>query len=739
MSVVKTLNKNATVKQQTSADLPSNPVKYITQRGSQTSTDGQTVINLGFAVDLSIKDAFLLIVDGKVLLEGSGNDYTFTSVQSNNTSAQVTLTQSLTVGLNICYILLGALVQTEPSVNTLAATVASLSSGSGTGGINYITAYDAEKTVAGWNRFQDAAAATPTDGTGTLTANNITLTQNTTTPLRGTADFKITKDAVNRQGEGVSYDFTIDRADQAKPLTITFDYSGSGVTWATSTTSIGDIQVWIYDKDAAQLIQPAAYTLDGSKKFKGVFQTSASSLNYRLILFVGGTTATSWTFNFDNVKVGPDYALLGCPVTDWKNDLAWTFGSGYAVSSYGIWYRRVGDSLHVRGWFQSGTVSAGSLGYIQLPAGYTLDTSKFPSGSNVHRVGLASQLTAATNALGSSSLYQVIFYDGSTNNQLFFGWQASSAQYQKTNANSLINSNENCAFEFSVPITGWGSTTQMSNDTDTRLVSFYAQNNSNQSLATGVNLQFPNNIQDSHGAWNGTDTYTVPVPGDYYVTGSFNISTPSAGDVYVYKNGVMFMHLTSWVSNSNCYNGGALLRGLKAGDTLKLQHSVSSATFVANSGLYFWLSIFRLSGPSAIAATEAVNAKYYCTGVGTANATTPINFDAKVYDSHGFVTTGSGWKATAPVAGKYSIKVLVNPNVAPGGSVYMDIYVNGVLYEHFGYVPASSGNPLNCSTTIPLLAGDTVQIRTGNSSLTYFGTASLASFPTKIEIEKVGN
>jgi len=65
--------------------------------------------------------------------------------------------------------------------------------GAGSGGINYISNPDFESTTTGWAVYADAAATTPVDGTGGSA--NITLTRSTSSPLRGTANGLITKDA----------------------------------------------------------------------------------------------------------------------------------------------------------------------------------------------------------------------------------------------------------------------------------------------------------------------------------------------------------------------------------------------------------------------------------------------------------------------------------------------------------------------------------------------------------------
>ena len=59
--------------------------------------------------------------------------------------------------------------------------------GSSAAGINYIENSDAESGITDWSEYDDGASAVPVDGTGG-TASNITLSQNTSSPLRGATD-----------------------------------------------------------------------------------------------------------------------------------------------------------------------------------------------------------------------------------------------------------------------------------------------------------------------------------------------------------------------------------------------------------------------------------------------------------------------------------------------------------------------------------------------------------------------
>ncbi|MCX9024603.1 MAG: hypothetical protein OIN85_00740 [Candidatus Methanoperedens sp.] len=122
MPITKSVNSRANAKQLTGSDVPQFPTNLVTNKYTATSTSSQTIINLSFAVDQANKNNFVLIINGKVLSEGASNDFTFTNVQPNNTSSQVTLTAALSAGLNIIALNLGV-AQSNYSLATLSASV----------------------------------------------------------------------------------------------------------------------------------------------------------------------------------------------------------------------------------------------------------------------------------------------------------------------------------------------------------------------------------------------------------------------------------------------------------------------------------------------------------------------------------------------------------------------------------------------------------------------------------------
>jgi hypothetical protein len=256
----------------------------------------------------------------------------------------------------------------------------------GAGGINYIQQNngnnDFEAATTGWATYADAAGTIPVDGTGG-SPSHITISRTTTNPLRGLGSLLITNSgSTSAQGEGVSYAFTIDRADQAKVLSIPFDYEiVSGTFSGGSSSTDSDLEVYIYDVTNAQIIQPAGYKISGAvsgvqyKQAGCTFQTASNSTSYRLIFHVPTTATSAWSLKIDNISVGPQASLYGAPVTDWKSYTP-TFSAGFGtVTSINMFYRRVGDVIEVQGSFTCGT-TANSVARISLPSGFSIDTNK---------------------------------------------------------------------------------------------------------------------------------------------------------------------------------------------------------------------------------------------------------------------------------------------------------------------------------------------------------------------------
>lgn len=89
------------------------------------------------------------------------------------------------------------------------------------------------------------------------------------------------------------------------------------------------------------------------------------------------------------------------------------------------------------------------------------------------------------------------------------------------------------------------------------------------------------------------------------------------------------------------------------------------------------------------------------------DGSTPVNYETSVIDTHSAVTTGAGWKFTAPITGYYSVYTQVN--YTGGGAWTMQINKNGSLYLN-GAVAVAAVNKNFGGFIMQMTAGDYFQI-----------------------------
>lgn len=606
------------------------------------------------------------------------------------------------------------------------------------GGVNYVSANpDAEGGTTGWATYADAAGSVPVDGTGG--SPNELFTQSSSSPLRGTYSFQLAKDAANRQGQGVSYDFTVDRADLAKPLMISFDYEASGVFTGGDSS---DIRVFIYDVTNASLITPAPYTLQCAVnvqcRFLSYFQTASNSSSYRLILHTATTNASVWALKLDNVYVGPDQQSYGSPVSDW---VAFSPNMGATNTTYTGYWRRVGDSMEVQvGFTFSGAPSA--FGSVNLPTGFTIDTAKLANAtayqSNfgegmVYISGSAQPLHLTYSA--TTGLAMV--YEASTSNQI---------TPTSPTAPYTLDATSRASVWFRVPIAGWSSTVLMSNDTDTRVCAARYRMESSMTASTTNPVNFDTKIVDTHNAVTTSATawkFTAPLAGIYRISASMYSSATSA-NVNLFKNGSIYATLGAYTT---AFYGapGSVLVSMNPGDYIDVRPSTSAVLSVdAASGYPNAINIERLTGPSAIAASESINARYTSIATTSFGAGTTTNFvcASKDYDSHG---SFDGTTFTATSSGKYSVKASFFANASTntvGEYSNIFLYKNGSYHQLMGGVVYQTTSSITTrilgAATVSLNAGDTIKtmIDNGSSSAKVQNGSATENW---ISVERIGN
>lgn len=642
--------------------------------------------------------------------------------------------------------------------------------GSGSGAKNYISNGDAEASTTGWATYADAAGTRPVDGTGG--SPNTTWTTTSTTPLEGSNSFLLTHNVgASRQGEGVSYDFDIDLADQGKVLSIEFDYLvNSGTFTAGSSSADSDIIVYLYDKDNSVLLEPSSFRLLSnsstvSDRFQSYFQTASNSNSYRLILHCATTVNSDFVLKIDNIKVTPSQYSYGTPISDWTSA---TFTlTNFGTATVTGRERRVGDSKEFEGRIVIGaSVPTGTL-VLNLPSGNSIDTNKLNTTDIASPVGLAT-------GLRGSRYPAAIIYNSTTS--VYFTNTGTVGTWNATVPATWANG-DSIAFKFSVPMSGLSSSIQMSDKADLRLIAAYASRSTTQSISTGAaqTIVYTSKSGDTHGAFNtSTGVYTVPVAGRYVVkaTCTYDSHSPGAStqlyELIATKNlsgsaearSLFLRHAIATGFSQYVALSGSTTFDCVAGDTLEIrtsQNSGGSINLYGSAG-HNNVSIERASGPSLIAPNELVSARYSSDTAHSIahNAVRFIDFEDKGFDSHGAVsgtgsgittTTNTGWKFTAPITGTYQVNASVC--VVIGTSLtyncYLLLYKNGTAISSGarldGTTNTLAGGAIgaSCYDYVQLNAGERlevgiVQANGGSAAKSLSGTA----YQNYISIARVG-
>ena len=329
-------------------------------------------------------------------------------------------------------------------------------SGSGAGGINYVSNGDfGDGTITGWATYADAAATTPTDGTGG--SPNVTFESSSTTPLRGTYSGLFTKDASNRQGEGVAYSFTLDAVDISKTLQITFDSTVSSGTFAS-----GDLTIYVYDVTNGILITPSSINVPTglSSQYSLCFQAT-TSLSYRLIFNVASTSSSAYTLRFDQVSISPIVRPMVAGRSDWQTYTP--TGTMTTNTTYTGLYARDGCDLlgNIHMAF-AGAPNSVTLSTISLPTGLTIDTTKLLSTT------VKTKLPFSECTLKSAGVFyttSAVWYESTTAIQPTYDNGSGVATAITQAAPGTIANGDWVDISFRVPIAQWSSNVTLSSTT----------------------------------------------------------------------------------------------------------------------------------------------------------------------------------------------------------------------------------------------------------------------------------
>jgi hypothetical protein len=610
---------------------------------------------------------------------------------------------------------------------------------------NYVTNGGCESSTTGYSAFNTTfSSGIPTTITSGSTKLSVAVVTSNVLQGNASCQFNLTTASAS-EGHGIITDpITIKDADLAKNLAVYFDYNFvSGTTNVdVSGTSTQTIEVWVYNVGLGTWYQPAGYRSINTKgtasqlvsgktpaiSFQSDVSNSSSQNQYRIAWIIKNAPSGTFQMNFDNVTFGRQYRAYGPAITDWKSFTPTYSGLGTVTNTSAV-FRIIGDSVEMKVGGVAGTVT-GSTASVNLPNNLSAaDSSKLPSGLNY--VG---QLLYG-NVNGSlPNIANVVIASGA--NAVNFSYRDSSfGSFTALTGSQLIANGAPFEFRATVPIAGFSSSTQLSSDTDTRVI---AVNNITRTNASAQNLvastetivDFNSKGSDSAASYDlSGDTFTAPVTGNYQFSGQLGVGTGASVPTDFYIR--LRLNNTSGTILASAYSADlkassltpvsfSFQISLNAGQivvlTARCQTNACSMYSEGNSDQFTTMNIARLSGPSVIAADNTVSARYI-TGAGAivSNAAV-IDFGTKVWDSTGSVTTGASWKFTAPISGIYLVQAqaFTTDSLAAGNYMQISLYRNG-SFETAGTRIASQvtsisnlTSPLN--THIRLLAGEYINI-----------------------------
>jgi len=538
--------------------------------------------------------------------------------------------------------------------------------------------------------------------TGSGGSPNITITRTTSSPLKGTASGLITKQAANRMGEGLAYDFTIDRKHQAKVLYQSFLYEVASGAYTDSALS-----AFVYGPiDGTPVVTELSpkEILNSSliEQFDAAFQTALVGTQYRLCLHISLPDVVAYTMKVDEFKAVEKRGIKNSLITEWKAYTPTFSASIGTINTADFWWRQEGDSVRVKGLLNS-TGGSASEAQIGLPFG-TVDAIKNPQLNYVGNMQLDS-INNTSNNIGSS--YSVVAEPG--NSYVGFSWRGSAAAGLLKQDGVSLNGSD-ISMEFLVPITGLGATTEIFGDADARVVAARMTISGTPAVTNTNPIIWNVPSYDTHGSYNAsTGIYTIKTPGKYEIKAS--IYDGGALHAYIRKGGVIITQGSTSSAGTPSQVFDQL--DLVTGDEISITPDATTSLQLDYLNNF---SICKLAGPAQIAASEKITASY--TGSSTSGISNSVETDipvsVKVLDNLDSYSSGV---ITIRSPGTYCFKAYVNLSLTAGvlGTAILYAKVNGSddYYMSTLYVP--SGAPANQHISgetqeIYLTSTDTVRI-----------------------------
>jgi hypothetical protein len=308
-------------------------------------------------------------------------------------------------------------------------------------------------------------------------------------------------------------------------------------------------------------------------------------------LFTSGQTGT-FSFRVPVVEYSPTSEHVVTPAR--SNMLDWdsytpTFGGGFGTpTNVSVFYRRVGDSVELRGSFTNGT-NAASLASISLPSGLNVDTNKLGRNNTTTQTG---EVVGEywQNASAASRLGVILTAPGTDTSTIYFGdiWADSGAQHLiPTNGDNIIPTGEEVSFTAKIPIEGWTSEAQFLAAIPVQKTAYIEDRkasgtNGGDSTANTVHTRDLNTVTGDTSIVSLSSNQFTLQPGNYeiYVEAPAYVTNRNQIFLYNVTNSSYEIDGKSSFSGTNAMQGDAKLSGklsISSATTYEIRHWVQSA------------------------------------------------------------------------------------------------------------------------------------------------------------------
>jgi hypothetical protein len=410
-------------------------------------------------------------------------------------------------------------------------------------------------------------------------------------------------------------------------------------------------------------------------------------------------------------------ATLNPAVSDW---VAFTpTGSWTTNVTYTGFWRRNGDVVECRIKLIFSGVPDSSALLLNLPAGLVIDTGKLatltPVGgffiNDVAATAYSGTVLWSTGAGTSSVVLYIFESDGN--------YVESVTQVAQNVPIGTIANNDSLTANFSVPIVGWSSNIQtIQASTEYASNGSVADADDTTSFAYGpAGSQVQNATLASYRlrrvrfltAIQATDTLGIEI----------NLGSGVWVPIEAGPGGGIFPY--GLIQSSTTAFGMGIYARIDANTVDVL---VGRYQYFQNSAAVDWAAnslkwrVVKRSGLAAGEVPPTVYASYNSATTSTLANATIIQWDTKLEDTHNAVTTGAGWKFTAPISGLYEVKCMVESvsgSWVAGNYIIFRAYINGNAKQGFGTSEcANTGSSTVIaygSRVVRLAAGEYLQVK----------------------------